>query len=149
MIELAYDPASHLLACIASGVRSTAENERLLAAIDELDRGGRADRHPVGFLLELANGSSPPDAHWRRRFAEQRQAMKAPRVFTAIVTTSTLLRGVLTAMNWISPPPVHVKSVHHATREEAEAWLELVQGTRIAIIRRLFARLSLPHARAR
>lgn len=142
MIELAYNPSLHLLCARVSGGQVAAENERLIAAVAELDRGGQADNRAVAFLLDLAPDAEAPDAYWRRRFAEQRKASAAPRVFNGIVTTSRLLRGVLTAMNWISPEAPHVTSVHHAKWEEAAAWIELVQGTPIAATRKLFGCLA-------
>jgi hypothetical protein len=149
MIEIAYDPSAYLLCAIAAGARTNAENEKLVHAIEELDRHGVAHDHSVAVALELAPGSEPLDAHWRRRLALQRQGMKAPRVFHSIITTSKVLRGVLTAMNWISPAPPHVKSVHHATREEAAAWLEIVHGPTTDRTRNLFAQISAPVAKAR
>jgi len=149
MIQLAYDPSAHLLCAVASGQRSSTENEKLVAAIDELDRDGVAYKHTVALALELSPTSAPPDAYWRRRFAIQRQGMKAPRVFTSIITTSKVLRGVLTAMNWISPMPPHVKSVHHVTIDEAAAWLEIVQGAKGDRTRRLFAQMAVPLAKAK
>jgi hypothetical protein len=146
MIELAYNPSLHLLCARASGGQVADDNEKLIAAIARLDRDGQVDRQAVAFLLDLAPNVEAPDAYWRRRFAEQRKASAAPRVFNAIVTTSRLLRGVLTAMNWVSPEAAHVKSIHHATWEEAAAWIELVQGTPIAATRSLFGRLAPPPA---
>jgi len=146
MIELAYNQSLHLLCARASGRQVAAENEKLIAAVAQLDRDGQADKQAVAFLLDLTPNVEAPDAHWRRRFAEQRNASAAPRVFNAIVTTSRLLRGVLTAMNWISPEAAHVKSVHHATWEEAASRIELVQGTPIAATRHLFGRLAPPPA---
>jgi hypothetical protein len=141
MIGLAYDSSIHVLCARSAGPQVAAENETLMAAVEDLDRNGRTDKHAVAFILDLSPGVEPPDAHWRRRFAEQRKNMGAPRVFIAIITTSAVLRGVLTAMNWVSPEGPHVKTVHHATFEEAAAWVELVQGTRIASLRALFAKL--------
>jgi hypothetical protein len=141
MIELAYNPLLHVLCTRASGAQVAAENENLMATIDKLDRNGCTEKHPVAFLLELMPGCDAPDAHWRRRFAEQRK-MTAPQVFVTVITTSALLRGVMTAMNWISPDPPHVKSMHHATREEAMAWIELVQGTPLSSLTSLFDRLA-------
>jgi hypothetical protein len=142
MIELAYNRSLHLLCARAGGGQVPADNERLIAAVAQLDRDGQADRQAVAFLLDLAPDAEAPDAYWRRRFAEQRKAAAAPRVFNAVVTTSRLLRGVLTAMNWVSPEPAHVKSVHHATWDEAAAWIELVQGTPVGATRSLFGRVE-------
>jgi hypothetical protein len=142
MIDLAYNPSLNVLCIRASGPQVASENEKLMAAVDELDRDGRTQKRPVAFILDLHPGAEPPDAHWRKRFAEQRKNMGAPRVFIAVVTTSRVLRGVMTAMNWISPDPPHVRSVNHATVEEAAAWVELVQGTPVAALRSLFGRVA-------
>ena len=140
MITIAYDPSLHVLCGRVSGPQSNAENEKLLAAVDELDRDGRAQKHPVAFMLDLTNNVEPPDAHWRRRFADQRKRLGSPAVFISIVTTSRVLRGVLTAMNWISPEAPHVKSVHHATCDESAAWIEQVHGAPAAAVRNLLTR---------
>jgi hypothetical protein len=142
MIELAYNPSLHLLCARASGRMLAADNESLIAAVAELDRRGVVEKHATAFLMDLVPNAEAPDAYWRRRFAEQRKASAAPRVFNAVVTTSRLLRGVLTAMNWVSPEAPHVKSIHCATWDEAASWLELVQGTPVAATRSLFGRLG-------
>jgi hypothetical protein len=146
MIDVAYDRALHLLCARAFGRQVAADNEKLIAAVAELDRDGQADKRAIAFLIDLAPDAEAPDAYWRRRFAEQRRASAAPRVFNAIVTTSRLLRGVLTAMNWVSPEAPHIKSVHFATWDEAASWIEIVQSTPIAATRDLFGRLA--HMRA-
>jgi hypothetical protein len=141
VIAIAYEASLHVLCARSSGPQVYAENEKLVTAIAELDRNGRAAKHVIAFILDLAPGVEPPDAYWRRRFAEQRKGLEAPGVFISIVTTSRVLRGVLTAMNWISPEGPHVKSVHHATWEEAAVWVERMQGTSVVAIRSMFARL--------
>jgi hypothetical protein len=146
MIAIAYEASLHVLCVRSSGPQVYAENEKLVTALAELDRNGRSAKHVVAFILDLAPGFEPPDAYWRRRFAEQRKGLEAPGVFIAIVTTSRVMRGVLTAMNWISPEGPHVKSVQHATLEEAAAWVERMQGTSVAAIRSMFARLPSPSA---
>jgi hypothetical protein len=142
VIAIAYDPTLHVFCARVSGTQTQGDNEKLLAAVDELDRNGSAQKRRVAFILDLAPGVEPPSPHWRRRFAEQRKGMRSPAVFIAIVTTSRVLRGVLTAMNWISPEAAHVKSEHHATWEEAAAWVERSQGTPVTAIRGLFGRLG-------
>jgi hypothetical protein len=149
MLQIAYDPEAHLLCAAAAGARSDAENEQLISAIYELDRHGVAHNHAIAWALDLAPGSEPTDAHWRRRFALQRDELKAPRVFAAMVTTSQVQRGVLTAMNWISPSPPRVKYVHHATVDEAAAWIAIVQGAPAERTRSLFAQMAAPLAKAR
>jgi hypothetical protein len=137
MLKLAYDPELHVLVVGISGPQSSADHEKVLGAVDTLDRNGRDKARKVGLILLLGADTQPPNAHWRRRYAEQRKAFKASAVYTSVVTQSAILRGVMTAMNWISPDPPHVKSVHHATFREAATWVEQMQGTSVANLRRL------------
>jgi hypothetical protein len=137
MVNLAYDSATHVLVGYVVGQPTAAENEVFMAEIDKLDRNGRDHGRTVAMLLVLGPDAQAPDAHWRRRFAEQRKALVAP-VYASVVTTSAVLRGVLTAMNWMFTPPSHVKTQHHATFEEGAAWIERSQGTPQATLRRLY-----------
>jgi hypothetical protein len=137
MVNLSYDPAMHMLVAYIGGSPIAAEHEQFIAGVDKLDRNGRDRNHAVGMVLILGPDAQAPNAYWRRRFAEQRNGMTAPRVFNSVVTTSAVLRGVLTAMNWISAPPPHVKTLHHATFEEASAWMELAHGAPQTVLRRL------------
>jgi hypothetical protein len=148
MVEISYSELFHVLCSRTSGTNQPADHEKLIAAIDELDRNGRAKTHPIAFVLDIAPDTQPPDAYWRKRFAEQRKGFKAPKVFTSVITTSTILRGVLTAMNWVSPDPPHVKSVHHATFDEAAAWIQATQGTSAATLRSLADRFAGPARKA-
>ncbi len=132
-----YDSARHVLVVYISGTPDGPSNERLIAEIDRLDRNGKERNQPTAMMMWLEQDTEPPNAHWRRRFAEQRKNLTAPRVFLSLVTLRAALRGVLTAMNWISPPPAHVKSQHHATFAESAAWLELCHGTPQAVLRRM------------
>lgn len=136
MVSLAYDLATHVLVGYVGGQATAAENEVLMAEIDKLDRNGRHRGKTVAMLLVLGPDAQAPNAHWRR-LAEQRKALVAP-VYISVVTTSAVLRGVLTAMNWMFTPPSHVKTQHHATFEEGAAWIELSQGTPQATLRRLY-----------
>jgi hypothetical protein len=142
MLNLAFDPTMHVLAAYVGGPQNAPDNERLVAAIDKLDQAGREKSHAVALVLILSPDTQAPNAHWRRRFAEQRRGMKSPRVFISAVTQSAVLRGVLTAMNWISPDPPHVKSLNHGTFEESAAWIESTQGTGRAVLRRLYEEIQ-------
>jgi hypothetical protein len=148
MITHAYDPAMHVLLTQVTGSSTSPDNERFMQAIDKLDQNGRDQGHAIAMILLLGADAAPPDAHWRRRFAEQRKALAAPAAYLSVVTTSALLRGVMTAMNWISPPPPHIKSQHHATFTEAAAWVELTQGAKGSALRALYAEATtIPRAK--
>jgi hypothetical protein len=139
MFFLTYDAASHVLVGFAApGARTDADYEGILAAVEKLDRYGKLANRPVAFVLVVELDSARPAAQWRRRLAEQRRVLTSPKVLMAIVSPSTLTRGVMTAMNWVSPPPPHVQMVNYATLEEAAAWIERQQGTPRATVKRMF-----------
>jgi hypothetical protein len=137
MLKLSTDFNAHVMLASMAGGQTTAEHERVYAAIAELDRSGQGSNAPIGFVYLVARDNPAPDAYWRRRFAEQRKTFASPRVYLSIVTQSALMRGVLTAMNWIVPQPRHMTSETHSTFEECATWLERVQGTSPAVLRRL------------
>ncbi len=139
MFSLTYDASRLILVGFAApGARTDADYQRVLAGIQELDREGKAAGKPVAFVLVVDADSQRPPPMWRRRLAEQRRGLGSPRVLMAIVSPSALTRGVMTAMNWISPPPSNVQMVNHATIEDAAAWVEPLQGTPRATIERMF-----------
>jgi hypothetical protein len=151
MFSLRYDAVRHLLVGFAApGARTDADYERTLAAVEKLDRDGKVVNKPVAFVLVVDADSERPPPKWRRRLAEQRRELTSPRVLMAIVSSSALTRGIMTAMNWVSPPPAHVQMVNHATVEEAAAWVERLQGTPRATVQRMFeeARALAPTARS-
>jgi hypothetical protein len=139
MFSLSYDAVRHVLVGFAApGARADADYQRILAAVDKLDRDGKLANVPIAFVLVVDADSERPPPKWRRRLAEQRKDLTSPRVLMAIVSPSALTRGVMTAMNWISPPPAHVQMVNHATIEEAATWVEHLQGTPRATVQRMF-----------
>jgi hypothetical protein len=137
MLKLATDFNAHVMVAAMASGQSQEEHGQVYAAVAELDRSGRQHAHPIAFVYLVAPDNKPPDAHWRRRFAEQRKAFGSPRVFLSVVTQSAVIRGVLTAMNWIVPQPRIMTSTTHATVEECATWIEQVQGTPRAVLARL------------
>lgn len=90
----------------------------LRVAIGHMKRG----RH---FVLHLTVRVAGLDARQRRTFAEHielhRSTLKAKVGGAAIVVDSAIARGVITAVNWIAPPPFPQRVF--ATEGEAEAYL--------------------------
>jgi hypothetical protein len=88
------------------GGSSDAELGRLYDAFVALDadaaaRGGVS----LSFLVVSNPRLERPNASWRRRFAELRPKLRAPRRISVLVTGSAVLRGVMTVLNWLQPPP--------------------------------------------
>jgi hypothetical protein len=66
------------------------------------------------------------DGKQRQRMSEytdeHREALSRWMVAAAIVSPSAVVRGVVTAINWLSPPPFPQRQF--AMRSEAEAWIQ-------------------------
>lgn len=93
---------------------------------------GRTDL-PASILVVDA-GNPVPNAAWRKRIAEA-SAMAPCRMLFAVVSSSVLVRGAITAVNWIRPPPYEA-SVHDEV-ESAVRWIEEKRGKRTTIFRAL------------
>src|SRR4051812_32086536 len=71
-------------------------------------------------VLISDSGNPGPDSAWRKKIADASTTLASKPAF-ALVSQSALLRGVMTAINWIRPPSYPCKAV--ATLDEAERWL--------------------------
>lgn len=87
----------------------------------ELAKG--ADR--AAFILVARPENPPPSAMWRKRIAEATKDVGQGMLF-GLVTPSTLLRGVLTAMNWMRRPLYEFETF--STFDEAVDWVEQKRG---------------------
>jgi hypothetical protein len=151
MFALSYDERLHVLVGFAGpGARTDADYDRVFTSITKLDQDGKQANAKVAFMLVIDPGSEAPPPVWRKRLAEQRRTFKSPGVLMAIVSPSALTRGVLTAMNWISPPPAHVQMANPATIGEAAEWVERQQGTSRGVVQRMAeeacARITMPRS---
>lgn len=100
---------------------SDADFDAYLRCIAELDVIAASLDRPV--LVQLIDPDNAlPDARWRRRMAEATQTVRS-KPFYVLVTDSAAVRGVLTAINWIRPPPFELEVVPtlDAAAQTAEA----------------------------
>jgi hypothetical protein len=118
-----YDPAQVILFSLhVGGALSDPDVDRVVAGMER----ARADatRHGVGVTnLVLIESQHSATAVQRRRMAD---AMKViPRGQTAFVVRSPLIRGMITAMSWLSMSDAGRNRVQstHATYEGARQWL--------------------------
>jgi hypothetical protein len=133
-----YDPERLIFVSLNTpDTTSDADYEEIVAHLDQLDRDGKAKHKPTAFVIDVDPKASLPSAQWRKRFADQRRGVAAPRMYMSVIARSPIARGVLTAMNWISPDPPHVHSVAHANLEESSRWIEQTQGTPAMVVVRL------------
>ena len=74
-------------------------------------------------LLYVERDNPMPNAHWRKRIAESsRELGTGARPLVVFASPSPLVRGIVTAINWLRPPPFdHFMC---ATIEEGVSWLD-------------------------
>jgi hypothetical protein len=67
-------------------------------------------------------GNPPPSSMWRKRIADATATLRAKKAAFALVSASPIVRGVVTAINWLRPPPYAAGTF--AKFGDASAWLE-------------------------
>lgn len=112
----------------------------LLDSIAQHIYAGR-QRDSFKFILVVDEQVPMPNATWRRRFAKSRSRPMISFYF-AVVTSSALLRGVLTMVNWVSPPPEGSATTSVATFEEAVGWMEQRLARRLPVFKKLYEEAS-------
>jgi hypothetical protein len=129
MFGFAMDKPQGLYVGVYSGSEvPDGDYERCLASMQELDVAGVGLQQ--GILAVLVTDPDCPRVPpaWRKRMAEFNNDVKSRLYCLALVTTSPLIRGVLTAINWLSPPKAGHQLVAQATFEQARRWSETVRG---------------------
>jgi hypothetical protein len=84
--------------------------ERYIASIREADQAGLTKPGGVAILL-VERGNPMPNAHWRRRIADDTAHIQSKDALFVLCTEDPLIRGVLTAINWLRPPKYEVRVV--------------------------------------
>jgi hypothetical protein len=84
----------------------------------------RAVVEPLVHVVVVEN-AYPPISARRRLFIASVVSEANPReLLTALVTTSPLVRGVMTVVQWFVPPPIGRAASAHANFEQAASWIE-------------------------
>jgi hypothetical protein len=98
--------AGVLLWLSTSDASVDSEHERYYQALLTLDADAVELGHEsLSFTVMLNSRPKRPNANWRRKYAELRTLLKARRRLGVIVNPSAILRGAITVMNWLQPPP--------------------------------------------
>ena len=107
------------------GSNTTEDFDRLYSQWERLDRIGAAR---VGgealHIVAFHNVKERPDATQRSRFAEIRKRTKTAMPIGALVSESLMVRGLLRVIQWIAPPPAHLRLGVFDHFEEAASWAE-------------------------
>lgn len=115
--------------------------DQMAASIVALD-DTRPPMAELIYILSVDPQWSAPTATRRKEFAKLREALKYPMYF-ALISPSGLIRGVSTAVNWVSPPKKGGAGAF-ATVEEAITEIEKRCGRRLPILHKLYVEASSP-----
>jgi len=136
---MSYDAAYGLVVFLFSGPENTDDDFRayvdaiaMLKAKVEIWQAGPA-RLPAAMLV-LDPGTPLPNARWRKEIAEVSADLRPP-MLLAIVNDSSLVRGTVTAMNWLRPPPFETGIF--ATFADAVGWIEAERGVKLPLLESL------------
>lgn len=139
MYSFAYDKSAGLLVGILKVKPYFQEDEDYAILLDSISRSESSSKpgEPFKFILVIEPDVPMPNATWRRKFAKSREKTLNPFLFVT-VTPSQLLRGVLTMINWVSPPTTGSATIATATFTEALTWLEEKSKKKLPTARALF-----------
>jgi spore coat protein CotF len=119
-----YQPSQTTLLTLSGGKFAEADWQQLYEDVLCLMKNSRQAQKTMIMIAIAQNDTERPNATWRRRLAELRnQGQQIPSVLTVMVTQSLLLRGVITAMNWIVPARSNEQTTAVNSFEEAHIWL--------------------------
>lgn len=119
------------------------EEEDYAILIDCIERHQSTGKpgDPFKIILVIDPDVPMPNAKWRKQFAKTREKTYFPFLFVT-VTPAPLLRGVLTMVNWVSPPPVGSGTNAVETFDEGVQWLEEKTGRKLSTARKLLEEVS-------
>ncbi len=133
----AYDIQAMACVWLMSGTTNTDDDfARYVDTIARFDAMAAGWDSAVAVMV-VDKDNPRPDAVWRKRMADASTDIKCKPVF-ALVSQSPIIRGVLTAINWLRPPPFETAAF--ASLEEATQWAEQRTGRRLPILAQLLDR---------
>ncbi len=128
MFEYATSKDTGLYVGIYSGDVRDEDYARCVNSMTEFERTIR--RHPEGLAAILITdpGVEAVPASWRKRMAQFNDSVQAKQYLLAIVTPSSVVRGILTAINWLSLAKQGHARKAYETFADACGWIEKTRG---------------------
>lgn len=123
-----YEPSHTTMLLITAGKISEAEWQAMYDDSLRLMAESARTKQEMIMVTLTQPDTERPNANWRRKLAELRNHSTGVQSLSVIVTSSILISGVITAINWITPANSKEKLVAKSSFEEAHAWL--VQETK-------------------
>jgi hypothetical protein len=103
---------------------SSDQYELSLSEMHRADLLAAAFGVPFVYVAVVENEVQRPPAVWRKRFSDANHNVRSERFYFVMVTSSMLMRGVFTAVNWITPVRAGQHYTVVASIPDAQRWLE-------------------------
>ena len=149
MYASANTESGEVIVGVFSGVNEDADHARAVASIVAADAAAVERDQPLVCILVAQRDTESPPAIWRKRMADANRNMQAKQYWFALVSPNPLLRGVLTAINWMSSVPSHHHYKAVGTLDDAVGWVRAETGQTYPMLETLYesARQELTQAR--
>jgi len=134
------DESAGLLVGVYRGAVRDADYARAIASIAACDANAVA-RGLVSTALMITDAATPsPPPIWRQRMAKANNGLLAERYYFAFVSPNLLIRGVFTAVLWLTRgrPGHHLMAFSDVG--QASQWLQTHTGHSPVAVRRLYDR---------
>jgi|GEM_PF-998209 len=125
------DSTGTLLGVFSGAVVSDAHYEQSLTDMERIDKLAAASGIALTYVCVVDSQVPRPPAVWRKRFSDANYGVKANRFYFVMVTNSMLIRGVYTAVNWVTQKRDGQHYGVVGSIDEAQRWLA-AHGARAA-----------------
>lgn len=142
MYLLAYDRDAGLVVALSYGELTWADHVLSMETLDKLDRDGASGPQPLVTVLVIEPDAGTPTPQMRQDYAAAQGRMRAPKHLFLLVTTSKVVRGVITAVNWLRRPTASFHTEAFATFEQAAHYAEKERGTPLPKLSALLAEVE-------
>jgi hypothetical protein len=143
MFSYRFDSAYGNCVWLFSGSTNTDDDyERYVESFVHLDKIATRRELPAGILF-VDRESPMPNARWRKRMAEASASLRS-RPLIAFASESPLVRGVVTAINWLRPPPFEFSVT--SSFDDAVTWIEGKRGVGAKLFFHMMAELRAEQA---
>jgi hypothetical protein len=122
--------------------------EEVLAQSNLVRDEAKRRKQTVLTIAYLAKDFPRPNATWRKRFADAASTGEVDSL-AAIVTQSTIVRGLLKTMQWLAPSTPRYQQQVFANCDEAILWLEESRKERLLAMRSFYEELLSKHPEAK
>jgi hypothetical protein len=122
------DAERGLLIGLFTGSTNDDDYARYVESILEADRVTRPETAKLAILL-VDRENPAPNAQWRKRIADASARIRTQGALFVLCAESPIIRGVVTAINWIRPPKYETRIV-----STPEAALEIVAERRASAV---------------